>query len=195
MGCHILDGAFYALNLGSPTRVEAVSANQTEVSPPTASVVTYQFPARGAMPPVKLTWYDGGIQPALPPDLEPGRKLDKSGSLILGSKATVLSGAWYETVQIIPDSRMAALESSLPPKTIPRVEGGHFAEWIRACKGGIPAGSNFGYSSALTEVALLSNLAIRARRAIDWDGAAMRVTNVEEANRYVSKEYRPGFGL
>jgi predicted dehydrogenase len=195
MGCHILDGAFYALDLGSPIRVEAVSANQTDISPPTGSVVTYNFPARGAMPPVKLTWYDGGLQPPLPPDFEPGRILPSNGSLILGSKATVLSGAWYETVQIVPDARMAALAPSLPARTIPRIEGGHFAEWVRACKGGAPAGSNFDYSSRLTEVALLSNLAIRARRAIDWDAAAMRVTNGEEANRFVSKEYRVGFGV
>jgi predicted dehydrogenase len=195
MGCHILDGAYYALELGSPTRVEAVSAGQTDISPPTASVVTYQFPARGTMPPVKLTWYDGGLQPSLPPDFETGRKLPKNGSLILGSKATVLSGAWYETVQIVPDAKMIELSASLPPRTIPRIEGGHFAEWIRACKGGTPAGSNFDYSSRLTEVALLSNLAIRARRAIDWDSGSLRVTNSDEANRFVTKEYRPGFGV
>jgi hypothetical protein len=147
------------------------------------------------LPPVKLTWYDGGLQPPLPADLEPGRKLDSNGSLILGSKATVLSGAWYESVQIIPDAKMAALAPSLPPPSIPRIEGGHFAEWIRACKGGARAGSDFSYSSRLTEVALLSNLAIRARRPIEWDGAAMRVTNFEEANRFVTKEYRPGFGV
>jgi hypothetical protein len=195
MGCHILDGAYFALELGPPARVEAVSAGQTDISPPTSSVVTYQFPARGAMPPVRLTWYDGGLQPSLPPDFEAGRRLPRNGSLILGSKATVLSGAWYETVQIVPDARMIELAPSLPQRSIPRIEGGHFAEWIRACKGGTPAGSNFDYSSKLTEVALLSNLAIRARRAIDWDTASLRVTNVGEANQFVSKEYRPGFGV
>jgi predicted dehydrogenase len=195
MGCHILDGAFYALDLGSPTQVEAVSANQTEISPPTASVVTYRFPARGAMPPVKLTWYDGGLQPPLPPDWEPNRPLGENGTFIVGSKATVLAGTYYESVQIIPDSKMVALAPSFPPRSIPRIRGGHFEEWIRACKGGAPAGSNFDYSSRLTEVALLSNLAIRARRPIDWDGNAMRVTNFEEANRFLTVEYRPGFGV
>jgi len=195
MGCHLLDGAFYALELGSPTRVEAVCAKQTEVSPPTASVVAYDFPARGAMPKLKLTWYDGGMMPPLPADLEPGRLLETNGTLIVGSKATVLADTYYGKVRIIPDAKMAALSPSLPAQSIPRIEGGHFAEWVRACKGGTPAGSNFDYSSGLTEVALLSNLAIRARRPIDWDGAAMRVTNNDDANRFVSSNYRPGFGV
>ena len=83
----------------------------------------------------------------------------------------------------------------LPAKTLPRVEGGHFAEWIRACKGGPAAGSNFAYASRLTELCLLSNIAIRARRAIEWDAAAMKITNLPSANQYLTKEYRPGFGV
>jgi predicted dehydrogenase len=195
MGCHILDGAFYALNLGSPTHVEAVSASQTEISPPKASMVKYQFPARGAMPPVKLTWYDGGLMPTLPDAVEPGHVLDQNGTLIVGTKATVLADTYYDVVKIIPDSKMAELTPALPGKTIPRVGMSHFMEWVRACKGGVPAGSNFDYASGLTEVALLSNLAIRARRPIVWDGAAMRVTNIESANQFVTKTYRPGFGV
>ena len=195
MGCHILDGAFYALDLGAPSRVVAVSAKQTEISPPTASVVNYDFPARGSMPALKLTWYDGGMMPPLPADLEPGKLLEENGTLIVGSKATVLADTYYGKVQIIPDAKMLALTPSLPPKTIPRIEGTHFQEWVRACKGGTPAGSNFDYASGLTEVALLSNLAIRARRPIEWDGAAMRVTNDTEANRFVTTQYRAGFGV
>jgi hypothetical protein len=66
---------------------------------------------------------------------------------------------------------------------------------VRACKGGEPAGSNFAYSSRLTEMVLLSNVAVRARRRIEWDAAAMRVTNVPAANAFLTKEYRPGFGV
>jgi hypothetical protein len=75
------------------------------------------------------------------------------------------------------------------------VKGGHFAEWVAACKGGTPAGANFEYAAALTETVLLSNVAIRARRAIDWDAAAMKVTNFPEANQFVSKSYRAGYGV
>jgi predicted dehydrogenase len=195
MGCHILDGAFYALDLRSPTHVEAVSARQTEISAPKASMVTYKYPARGSMVPLKLTWYDGGLQPSLPADLEAGRILPQNGTLILGSKATVLADTYYDNVRIIPDTKMAAMASSLPPKTIPRVGMTHFMEWVRACKGGVPAGSNFDYASGLAEVALLSNLAIRARRPVEWDSAAMKVTNYPDANRFLTVNYRPGFGV
>jgi predicted dehydrogenase len=195
MGCHILDGAFYALNLGSPTHVEAVAAGLTKVSPPKSSVVTYRFPARGSMPPVKLTWYDGGLLPTLPDALEEGKTLPQNGTILIGSKATVIADTYYDHVRIIPDSKMLELTPSLPGKTIPRVEMTHFMEWVRACKGGVPAGSNFDYASGLAEVALLSNLAIRAQRPLEWDGAAMAVTNYPDANRFVTKEYRPGFGV
>jgi predicted dehydrogenase len=195
MGCHILDGAFYALDLKSPTHVEAISARQTEISAPKASMVTYTYPARGSMVPLKLTWYDGGLQPPLPPEWDSAKAFPQNGSLIVGSKATVLADTYYDHVVIIPDAKMAAMTPSLPAKTIPRVGMTHFMEWVRACKGGVPAGSNFDYSSGLAEVALLSNLAIRARRPIEWDAAAMRVTNYPDANRFLTYAYRPGFGV
>jgi predicted dehydrogenase len=195
MGCHILDGAFYALDLRAPSHVEAVSARQTEISPPKASMVTYTYPARGKLVPLKLTWYDGGLQPLLPPEWEPGKVLPQNGTLIVGSKATVYADTYYDSVQIIPDSKMLAMTPSLPGKSIPRVGMTHFMEWVRACKGGVPAGSNFDYASGLAEVALLSNLAIRARRPIEWDSAAMKVTNFPDANRFLSVDYRPGFGV
>lgn len=195
MGAHIMDGAYWALELTQPTRVEAVSAKQTDLSPPAASVVTYTFPARGNLPALKWTWYDGGMQPMLPPDLEEARKVQPNGSFIVGSKATVFADTYYSSARIIPETKMQALAPSLPPKTLPRIEGGHFAEWIRACKGGAPAGSNFDYASRLTETILLSNVAVRARRPIEWDSAAMKVTNLPDANRFVTKQYRAGFGV
>ncbi len=79
--------------------------------------------------------------------------------------------------------------------TLPTVPGGHFADWVRACRDGKPAGSNFDYAAQLTETVLLSAIAIRSRRRIEWDAAAMRVTNLPEANRFVRKDYRAGFGV
>lgn len=195
MGCHIMDGAYWALELTQPTAVEAISGRQTDLSPPTASMVTYEFPARGKLPALKWTWYDGGLQPLLPPELEATRKLQPNGSLIVGSKATVFADTYYASARIIPEVKMRELASSLPAKTLPRIEGGHFAEWVRACKGGTPAGSNFEYASALTETVLLSNVAIRARRRIEWDTAAMKIPNLPAADQYISKSYRTGFGV
>jgi predicted dehydrogenase len=196
MGCHMMDGGFWALKLEAPTSVEATCARQTDVSAPMASIVTYEFPARGELPPVKWTWYDGGMLPPMPPWMDEPRPMADNGTLIVGSKATVIADSTYHSVRIVPEARLQELASSLPTKSLPRIPGGdHFKEWASACKGGEPAGSNFDYASRLTETVLLGNIAIRAQRRIEWDGAAMRVKNVPSANRFLAKEYRGGFGV
>jgi len=194
VACHIMDGAYWALNLGAPTAVEAMSTGASKVASPLASVVTNYFPARGSMPALKYTWSDGGIMPALPVELEIGRDLPaEAGTLLFGSKATVLCSFYYDSVRIIPEVKMREMGPSLPGKTIPRVKDGPFAEWLLACKGGPKAGSNFDYSGPFTEAVLLANVAIRSRRRIEWDSKAMQVTNLPEANQFVTKEYRPGW--
>jgi hypothetical protein len=191
-----MDGAFYAFDLPAPSAVEAVAANTTAISAPTASVVTYHFPGRGTRPPLKWVWYDGNLAPVLPPEFELERKLPDNSTFIVGSKASVVAQANYFTVRIFPEAKMQEMSTSLPPKSIPRVPGGdHFAEWVTAAKGGVPAGANFDYSARLTEMVLLSNVAVRARRRIEWDAAAMKVTNLPAANEYVRKSYRAGFGV
>jgi len=158
-------------------------------------ILRYDFPARGKMPPLVWTWYDGGMMPLLPPELEEGRVLPEDGTLIIGSRATVVADVFCDSLRIIPEAKMKEQVAGLPPKTLPRVEGGHFAEWVRACKGGTPAGSNFDYSSRLTESVLLGNIAIRAGRRIEWESAGMKVTNLASANELVASRYRPGFGV
>jgi predicted dehydrogenase len=193
VGCHIMDGAYYALELGAPTSVEAM-ASVTEYGTPAASVITMHFPKRNKMPPVKYTWSDGGLMPVLPDALEPTRKVSsEAGTLIFGSKATVLADFYYRSVRIIPETKMQELAPRLPPKTIPRVEGGPFAEWVRGCKGGPKPGSNFDYAGPFTETVLLGNVASRVGRRIDWDSAAMKVTNLPDANQFITKQYRPGW--
>jgi hypothetical protein len=135
------------------------------------------------------------MMPPLPEGLVLDTPLPNNGTLIVGSKAIAFADTYYGKVTILPKAKMLELTSSLPAPSLPRIEGGHWAEWVRACKGGTPAGSNFEYSAALTETVLLSNLAVRARRRIDWDATAMKVSNVAEANQYVTKSYRAGFGV
>jgi predicted dehydrogenase len=195
MACHIMDAAYWGLNLGAPTSVEAVATPVNDETAPTTSMVTYQFPARGSMPPVTATWHDGGLQPPLPEHVSPEREIDNNGVFIIGEKATIITDTYAGSVRIAPESTMQEVLQARIPKTYPRVKGGHFAEWIQACKGGEMCGSNFEYSGPFTETVLLGNLAIRTKRYLEWDSEKMEVTNCPEANRFVTKEYQPGWGV
>jgi len=200
--CHVIDPVFSALKLKYPISVEASIATDVDVmrgkyknneTYPRASIVRYKFPAREGKPPVKLTWYDGGLIAERPIELEPDRRMGGGGSgvIFVGDKGKLMCGEYGDSPRLIPESRMRAYE--LPPKTIPRIEGNHEGDWLRACKDGKPAGSDFEYSGPFTEAALLGNVAIRTGKKLDWDGPNMKITNVPEANEYLHKEYREGW--
>ena len=193
-GAHTLDPVFWALKLGHPTSVEASSLDLNSDTHPVASIVTYRFGARGDMPPVKLTWYDG-LRAPRPMELEDGRVLGnvEGGALFKGSKGKLMAGVYGEGARLIPESRMK--EYKQPPKSIPRVKGSHEQDWVRACKEGRPAGADFEYSGLLTEVCLLGNVARRVDARIEWDAKNMKVTNIPEANKYVRTQYREGWSL
>ncbi|MBI9070263.1 MAG: Gfo/Idh/MocA family oxidoreductase [Melioribacteraceae bacterium] len=200
MGCHILDPAFWALDLGSPTTIQATSTHwEPDVASqtfPRASIVRYQFPERGEMPPVKLTWYDGRLLPPIPEELEQGRELPGSGAIIIGDKGKIMHGSHGASgMRIIPEEKMR--EYSRPGKTIPRVNNTHEGDWIRACKegkDGVPASSNFNYGGALTEMVLLGMAAIRSKDEIlKWDSDKLEFTDNPNATRLLSKENRTGW--
>jgi predicted dehydrogenase len=211
MGCHNLDAAFWALKLGQPSSVEASCSIfvptitwdkpfNTE-SYPQASIVRYEFPEREGMPPLELTWYDGGLMPRRPKELEPGRRLgDKlGGAIFIGDKGTLTSDSYANSPRLIPETRMK--EYKRPARSLPRSVG-HHKEWIEACKGGKPAGSNFDYAGPLTEMILLGNIAVRMSLKtqekglrLAYDGPNMRVTNLPEANEYMQRKYRDGWRL
>ncbi len=195
MACHIIDMPFWALELGSPTSVEAISEGATDESPPLWSTITYQFPARGDKPPVKLVWYDGkrGDQRNLPPDeIIDGQEISRMDGILVGDKGKMYFQRGRTDWVITPGSILDDFQE--PPKTIPRVTN-EDAEWIAACKGGPPAASNFAYSGPLTETVLLGNLAIRADKKIEWDGKNLCATNAPETEQYIRREYRSGWTL
>jgi predicted dehydrogenase len=194
MGCHIFDPVFRALKLGHPTIVEASSTKVNSETFPLASIVHYEFPARAGMPPVKLTWYDGGLRPARPEELEPGRRFsgDIGSLLFVGETGKILMSSFRGGPRLIPEAKMQVYER--PARTIPRSIG-HYREWLEACKGGQKAGANFDYGGPLTEVVLLGNVAIRTGKKLDWDGPNMKVTNVPEANEYLHRPYCGGWSL
>jgi len=192
MGCHGMDAPFWALDLRGPVRVSAESGGGSAEVAPAWSIITYQFPARGARPPLKYVWYDGGKRPPVPDELGPGGKLPENGSLYRGDRGVLMAmDAYNASVRLIPESRMREF-TQRPPKTIPRVpKGSAHLEWINACKGGPAPGSNFtDHAADLTEFVLLGNVALRAGRPIDWDSAQCRCTGLPDADRFLSKTYR-----
>ena len=193
MGCHIIDHPYWALKLGYPTSVEASSTHIHSETAPLASLVTYHFPARGELPPVRMVWYDGGIKPPRPEELEPHEEWPVDGVLYVGDRGKIMHKSHGGKPTLLPLSRMNDFQR--PDETLPRIKGSHEKNWIDACKGGAPACSNFNYSGPLTEVVLLGNLAIRTEGHLLWDGPNMRVTNNEAANEFVRREYRQGWRL
>jgi len=193
-GAHTLDMVFWALKLTAPTSIDATSCGNTAEVHPLSAIVTYRFPQRADMPPLKLTWYEG-TRPPRPDDLEAGENLRTEGGVLFkGTQAAIVCGVYGSTgTRIIPKAKMRELK--LPEKTIPRVAGSHEQDWVRACKTGEAAGADFSYSGPLAEICCLGNLAKRVDTRIDWDAENMKVTNLPDANRYVRAEYRQGWEL
>jgi predicted dehydrogenase len=209
MACHILDPAFWALKLKYPVSVQAslsmrmsgqgwekVGVRETY---PQASIVRYKFPAREGMPEVKVMWYDGGMMPERPEELEEGRQMgdEDGGVLFIGDKGKLMCGCYGSNPRLIPETKME--DYKRPAKTLPRIkEGvdGHEKSWIEACKGGPAASSNFDYSGPFTETVVMGNLAmLNPYKVLQWDGVNMRFTNDETANEFVNPPYRPGWTL
>jgi hypothetical protein len=176
--------------------VEACSTPVNNETAPHASIVRYDFPARAGMPAVKVTWWDGGMMPPRPEDLESDRRMgdEDGGALFIGTKGKLMCGCYAKNPRLFPETKMQ--EFQRPEKTIPRVDTSHEMDWVIACKGGRPACSNFDYSGPLSEVVLMGNLAIRSGKQLDWDGENMKVTNnVPEADSLVNPPYRSGWSL
>lgn len=205
MACHILDPVFWSLKLKYPTSVQGSYAKicvenwkhlEHPESYPMASTIHFEFPARENLPAVDVHWYDGGLLPERPDELETQRRLgdNNGGVLFVGDKGKLMCGCYSKGPQLIPYTRMK--EYDRPEKTIPRIRTSHEMNWVEACKNGTQATSNFDYAGPFTEMVVMGNMALfYPGQKLLWDGEAMRVTNVEEANQYVKQSYREGWNL
>jgi predicted dehydrogenase len=193
--CHNFDPALWALDLRDPLSIEAhgVGGVDPQIAPP-GGLYTYRFGARGKMPPVKFTWYEGGLMPARPEGLEPDDRLGagSNGILFVGDKGLLSCAGWGGRPTLLPGARDEAYER--PPQKLPRSKG-HHRDWLDACKGGAPASANFEYGAVLTEVGLLGLVAMRTGKILEWDAKAMKATNAPEAEPYLKGSYRPGWEL
>jgi hypothetical protein len=188
MACHYMDLPFWALELRHPTAIEAEGPPVHPETCPKALIVRYEFPARGDMPPVKFTWYDGTNRP--PILKEEGLPEWGSGVLFVGKEGMLLAD--YRRRELYPESKFADYQAPAP--TIPDSIG-HHREWIVACQTGSPTTCNFDYSGALSEAVLLGNVAYRAGKKLQWDAKNLKATNCPEADPYIRREYRQGWTL
>ena len=184
MGCHNMDLAFFSLKLRDPTSIYAMSSKVTTETAPEWSIVTYEFPALGDRPPVKLTWYDGGKKPNA--ELAKKANLPGNGVIMVGDKDTLFVPSYWGTGAFVSGANVDDYQSI--PQSLPRLpnfDQNHYQEWINACKGGPKALSNFDYSGPMTEAVLLGNVAIRSGKRIEWNPGDLKVTNAPEANQYI----------
>ncbi len=192
-GCHDLDAAFWALDLGSPESVEAWPAGHTHSEmAPYGEICYYHFGSRGERPPVDVTWYSGGLRPPRPKELPAGKSLPRRGVLFVGDKGLMLCSGSGRKPQLLPEAKMKAYKRPAP--TLPR-SNGHHRDWLDACKGGPAASSNFSYSTRLTEVVLLGIVALRTGKKLDWDASRMKVLNAPEADAFIKETYRKGWEI
>ena len=185
--CHYCDLAFWALKLRHPLTVEAEGPVHAE-SAATWTIARQQYAARGDLPPVALTWYNGGGYPALVKE----KNIPQWGSAVLfiGSEGMLIAD--YNKHQLLPEEKFA--DFTPPDPFIPNSIG-HHREWVEACKTGGPTTCNFDYSGALTEAALLCNVALRTGRRIVWDAENLKAIGCPEADAFIRREYRNGWTL
>ena len=199
MGSYSFDTLFRVLKLEAPVSVEASTTDRYEETYPLASMIHFHFAARGEMPPVKFSWYDGGLKPPRPEELEENRPFTGEGEerdeglLFVGDRGKILCGFNGRHPKLIPESKMNSFQQ--PPKTLPRSPGNE-REWLDACKGSkVKPGGNFEFSGMVTETLQLGNIASRVGQKFSWDRASMKVTDLDAALKMVSPERRKGWEL
>jgi predicted dehydrogenase len=213
MGHYSLWTVFNALALGSPTAVEPMLSHQcvfrdsavastvkNDFSFPTASAVRFKFPARGQRAAIELTWYEGGMRPPIPPELdEDGKEFTPEGMMFVGDKGKILAGFHVDNPRLIPEKRMRGAQA--PPERPRRSqrEPGQISaglkQWIAACRGGQQSPGSFLNAGPISEAANLYAVALRTGRRLLYDGASRKITNVADANKYLSRSYRKGWEI
>lgn len=222
MGCHVMDAAFRILPIDFPSEVECSTTTEWagffdqahyDESCPASSIIHLKFPRKDGKGNINLTWMDGGLLPKRPDELLPNEQMgDWDGGYIFEGTKGKMMGNYNTSPVLLPTSRMKDIK--LPKQTIARVPGGpdgHYTQWVDACKAGygkMQLSSPFDYAGPFTEAVIMGNLALRSyamrgpngegfpgRKKLLWDAKNMKITNFDEANQFVKREYREGWSL
>ena len=198
-GCHDLDSAVWALDLGLPHRVEMFAAGKShDALAPYGEIGTFDFDSARvgkdahARKSVRVHWYSGGLRPPRPTEMPAGKNLPSRGVLFVGTDGVMVCGGAGGKSEIYPEARrdeIGKVEPSLERSP------GHHRQWIDAIKGKGTCGSEFQYGAKLTEITLLGLVSLRSGEGIDYDGEKMQVTNSKKANELLTGEYRDSWKL
>lgn len=212
MGCHAMHVFYNALKLDQPVAMDAyrttmyggyfhMDPDGKEHLPPRidtpetesySSAITWSFPEREGLPPLRMYWYDGGMRPHRPVELDDATPMPAEGLLFVGDKGKLLSGYYGGHEKLLPEARFRGFQR--PPKTLKRTIG-HYKEWVQACKTGEATSCNFAFGGRMTQVAQLGAIAARAARPLVYDSSQARITNDAEANSWINPPYRAGWSL
>ena len=205
MGHYSLWTVLKALEMEGPTAIEPLLSHQcafkgvtsttirNDFSFPTASIVRFKYPAKGRRPPVDLFWYDGGMKPVTPPELEEdNQEIPNEALMFVGDKGKILAGFNVQNPRLIPARRMQGKPEPAPPAPRQQISAG-IRQWVEACRGGQQSPGNFTNAGPISEAVNLWAVALRTGHKIQYDPASATVTNITAANRYLSREYRKGF--
>jgi predicted dehydrogenase len=198
MACHLMDAAYWILDLGYPSHVEAECSQLFTETAPKSSRVTFTFPARGARPALTVVWRDGALVPPRPaewPATEPWPFADDGGQLWIGDQGKLVAGVYAENPRLLDENRMAEVRARPLEQRYPRTAG-VYAEWIGAIRNGARAGSDFtGHATGLTEMVLLGCIAQRLGAGFDVDPSTGRITTGGIPEEWIRPRYRAGWTL
>jgi len=218
MACHIMDPIYRMLPILYPDSVECSVATiykemwndtQNPDACPPSSIIHLNYPRTDGKGNIKVSWFDGGLLPPRPDELLPEEPFGNwdGGVLLEGTKGKMLLDCYGANPRLLPTTLMK--EVSMPPQTIQRVPEGHYVQWVNACIAGYGNGktsSPFEYAGPFVESILMGNLAIRSyimkqgnqypgRKKLLWDAKNMTITNFNDANQFVKRQYREGWNL
>jgi hypothetical protein len=209
MGHYSLWVVFRTLQLDAPVSVEARGSGACEItdhvskkirndySYPLASTIRFKFAAREDRGPIDLFWYDGGIRPRTPEELEAdNQELEAEGMMFVGDKGRILTGFMLENPRLIPEKKMR--EYGGPKSASERAQRDPLAgvnQWVAACRGGQASPGEFLHAGPISEAFNLAAASLRAGRKVEYDAASMKITNIQDANKYLYREYRKGWEL
>jgi GFO/IDH/MocA oxidoreductase family protein len=205
MGHYSLWTVFNALELSSPTSIEPMLSHhcilkdgvasrvKNDFSFPEAGSVRFKFPARGSRPAVDLIWYEGGMKPPTPPELD--EELAPEAMMFVGDKGKILAGFRVENPRLLSEKK------AQPPAQAPARRGQRelgqlspgLRQWVAACRGGKQSPGSFVNAWPISEAVNLYATAFRTGKKLAYDAENMKITNISEANKYLSREYRKGW--